>query len=164
MTRSSPILYWVLGLLGLCAIFGFYNGFSTAAHRDTPAWAGGSTLSTRPSQAAPPGYDPPDAQPLSDSPSVVTPLAPAADKPKPKDEAADKPGDTTATPVGEPKPVTLPPPMGGTSQPATATDKPKPPAKPGATKPKPSAPTPAPAAQPATPDAPPPAQQPAVPY
>lgn len=161
MTRSSPILYWVLGLLGLCAAFGFFNGFTTATHRDTPAWAGGSTLTTRSSQAAPPGYEPPEAQPLAaDNPAGVTPIQtpPVVDKPKPKaDDTADKPAgdDTTATRVGEPKPVTLPP--AGGDKPAAA-DKPKPPA----TTPKPK---PAPATEPApTPDAPPPAQQPAVPY
>lgn len=163
MTRSSPILYWVLGLLVVCAGFGFYNGFHTATHRDTPSWAGGSTLSPRPGAAAPAGYEPPEAQPLAaDNPAGVTPVqtAPAADKPKPKDEDADKPeadDTTTATAVGEPKPVTLPTPTG--EKPA-ATDKAKPPA--GSTaakaKPAPAAPTP-PAAE-----APPPAQQPAVPY
>lgn len=169
MTRSSPILYWVLGLLVLCAVLGFYNGFRTATHRDTPSWAGGSTLSTSPGQAAPPGIDPPEAQPLApDNTSGVTPVQTApAEKAKPKNDDDDQsPDSTTATPVGEPKPVALPPATGD----KPAADKPTA-EKPAGEKPKaPTAATPAkprPAATPAAPppaEAPPPAQQPTVPY
>ncbi|MDQ0465252.1 hypothetical protein QO010_003039 [Caulobacter ginsengisoli] len=155
MTRTSPILYWVLGLLVLSAAFGFYNGFHTATHRDTPAWAGGSTLSAGPGKVAAPGYEPPDAQPLTDSPAVAAPAAAPAEKPKPKDEAKPDGEDTTATALDEPKPVTLPSATG--DKPA---DKPKPAAKP---KPTPAPEPPAETSKPA-PDAPPPAQQPAVPY
>ena len=79
MTRSSPILYWVLGLLLLCAGFGFFNGFQTATHRDTPSWAGGSTFTTGTSQAAAPGYEPPEAQPLA--PGNIAGVAPVQTAP-----------------------------------------------------------------------------------
>lgn len=171
MTRSSPILYWVLGLLVLCAGIGFYNGFHTATHRDTPSWAGGSTFTTGTTQAAAPGYEPPEAQPLAPGNAAgVTPVqtAPVVDKPKPKaEEDADQPdtGDTTATPVGTPKPIALPPATTDKATPDKAVAE-KPAAdRPVADKPKGAAPTPPAKPKPAPqPDAPPPAQQPAVPY
>jgi cytoskeletal protein RodZ len=165
MTRSSPILYWVLGLLGLCAVLGFYNGFRTATRRDTPSWAGGSTLSANPDQAAVPGVEPPEAKPLApDNPAGIAPVQTApAEKAKPKDDDDDQPeaDTTTATAIGEPKPAAPPP--AASDKPAadrTTAEKPKAPAAATPARPRP-APTPA-APPPA--EAPPPAQQPSVPY